>query len=81
MAYGFRIGEIGVPTRYFEEASSVNFRRSVTYGFATLWTLAKFVVHKWGLADVEQFSKRLGDVVSRYHRAELLRSSRNPKES
>ncbi len=53
----------------------------MTYGFATLWTLAKFVVHKWGLADVEQFSKRLGDVVSRYHRAELLRSSRNPKES
>jgi glycosyltransferase involved in cell wall biosynthesis len=37
---GFRIGEIPVPTRYFAEASSVNFRRSVVYGLATLRTLA-----------------------------------------
>jgi hypothetical protein len=37
---GFRIAEIGVPTRYFAEASSVNFRRSVVYGLATLRTLA-----------------------------------------
>jgi glycosyltransferase involved in cell wall biosynthesis len=36
---GFRIGEIPVPTRYFAEASSVNFRRSVVYGLATLRTL------------------------------------------
>jgi hypothetical protein len=75
VACGFRIGEIGVPTRYFEEASSVNFRRSVVYGFATLWTLVKFMVHKWGLVEVKQFSKRLCDVVSRYHQAELLRDA------
>ena len=37
---GFRIGEIAVPTRYFAEASSVNFRRSVVYGLATLRSLA-----------------------------------------
>jgi glycosyltransferase involved in cell wall biosynthesis len=37
---GFRIGEIPVPTRYFAEASSVNFRRSVVYGLATLGSLA-----------------------------------------
>jgi glycosyltransferase involved in cell wall biosynthesis len=36
---GFRIGEIAVPTRYFAEASSVNFRRSVVYGLGTLKTL------------------------------------------
>jgi glycosyltransferase involved in cell wall biosynthesis len=36
---GFRIGEIPVPTRYFAEASSVNFRRSVVYGLGTLRTL------------------------------------------
>jgi glycosyltransferase involved in cell wall biosynthesis len=75
VAFGFRIGEIGVPTRYFEEASSVNFRRSVTYGFATLWTLVKFVVHKWGLAEVPQFSKRLRDVISRYHQTDLFREA------
>jgi glycosyltransferase involved in cell wall biosynthesis len=33
---GFRIGEISCPTRYFPEASSINFRRSVTYGFGVL---------------------------------------------
>jgi glycosyltransferase involved in cell wall biosynthesis len=34
---GFRIGEISCPTRYFPEASSINFRRSVTYGAGVLW--------------------------------------------
>ena len=75
VALGFRIGEIGVPTRYFEEASSVNFRRSVVYGLATLWTLAKFIVHKWGVVEVPQFSKRLRDVISRYHVAGLFREA------
>lgn len=75
VAFGFRIGEIGVPTRYFEEASSVNFRRSVVYGFATLWTLIKFLLHKWGLVRIPQFSKPLREVVSRYHRAELFREA------
>lgn len=34
--YGFRVGEISCPTRYFPEASSINFRRSVTYGLGVL---------------------------------------------
>jgi glycosyltransferase involved in cell wall biosynthesis len=38
---GLRIGEIAVPTRYFTEASSVNFRRSVVYGLSTLRTLRR----------------------------------------
>jgi hypothetical protein len=33
---GFRIGEISVPTKYFPEASSISFRRSVTYGMGVL---------------------------------------------
>ena len=41
---GFRIAEVPVPTRYFAEASSVNFRRSVIYGLSTLRTL---VQHRW----------------------------------
>ncbi len=73
VAFGFRIGEIGVPTRYFEEASSVNFRRSVVYGLATLWTLVKFMAHRTRLATVPQFDKRLRDVVSRYHSPRLFR--------
>ena len=71
-AFGYRIGEIGVPTRYFDEASSVNFQRSVVYGLATLWTLVKFLLNKWGLVRLPQFSKPLRRVVGRYHRAALF---------
>lgn len=49
--FGFRMGEIPVPTRYFPEASSISFRRSVVYGFATLWTLFRYVLHKIGLVS------------------------------
>jgi glycosyltransferase involved in cell wall biosynthesis len=44
--FHFRIGEIPVPTRYFKEASSISFRRSVVYGFGTLWILLRFVLHR-----------------------------------
>ncbi len=47
--FGFRIGEISCPTKYFEEASSINFRRSVTYGLGVLSTTLGFVAHKWGV--------------------------------
>jgi glycosyltransferase involved in cell wall biosynthesis len=40
------IGEIGVPTRYFDEASSVGFQRSVVYGLATLRVVARFLLHR-----------------------------------
>jgi glycosyltransferase involved in cell wall biosynthesis len=43
---GGRIGEIGVPTRYFEEASSVGFRRSVVYGLSTLRVVARYLLHR-----------------------------------
>jgi glycosyltransferase involved in cell wall biosynthesis len=48
--FGFRIGEISCPTRYFEEASSINFRRSVTYGFGVLGTALDLRLKRWGLA-------------------------------
>ena len=43
---GDRIGEIGVPTRYFEEASSVGFKRSVVYGLSTLRVVARYLLHR-----------------------------------
>jgi glycosyltransferase involved in cell wall biosynthesis len=46
--FGFRVGEISCPTRYFPEASSINFRRSVTYGFGVLWTAVRFRLEKMG---------------------------------
>ena len=39
---GFRIGEVSCPTRYFPEGSSINFRRSVTYGLGVLKTAIGF---------------------------------------
>ncbi len=46
-AGGFRIGEIAVPTRYFEEASSVGLRRSIVYGLSTLRVVARYLLHRW----------------------------------
>jgi glycosyltransferase involved in cell wall biosynthesis len=43
---GDRIGEIAVPTRYFEEASSVGFKRSVVYGLSTLRVVARYLLHR-----------------------------------
>jgi glycosyltransferase involved in cell wall biosynthesis len=49
--YKFRIGELSCPTKYFPEASSINFRRSVSYGLGVLATAAQFRLKRWGLAD------------------------------
>jgi len=46
VACGFRIAEISVETRYFAEASSVNFRRSVVYGLSTLRVAARHLLHR-----------------------------------
>lgn len=47
--FGMRIAEIPVSTRYFKEASSVNFKTSLVYGFKTLWVLIRYVLHRLGL--------------------------------
>jgi hypothetical protein len=44
--FGFRIGEISCPTRYFAEASSINFRRSVVYGMGVLGTSFRYRLHR-----------------------------------
>lgn len=44
--FGYRIGEISCPTKYFPEASSINFKRSVKYGFGVLNTAFRTVLHK-----------------------------------
>ena len=54
--FGFRIGELSCPTRYFEDASSVNFRRSVTYGLGVMATTMQFALQKWGIASFRKFS-------------------------
>jgi glycosyltransferase involved in cell wall biosynthesis len=46
---GFEIAEITCPTKYFKEASSINFKRSVKYGFGVLNTSLNHCLHKCGL--------------------------------
>lgn len=53
--FGFRIGEISCPTKYFGEASSLNFLRSVKYGFGVLWTGMQYRLRKMGVARFRIF--------------------------
>ena len=55
--FGFRIGEVSCPTKYFGDASSINFRRSVRYGFGVLATTLQFAAQKIGLLHLPRFSK------------------------
>jgi glycosyltransferase involved in cell wall biosynthesis len=54
--FGFRIGEVSCPTKYFEEASSINFRRSITYGLGVLATTLQFALQRMGIAHFRIFS-------------------------
>jgi glycosyltransferase involved in cell wall biosynthesis len=68
--FGFKLGEVSCPTKYFAEASSINFRRSVKYGFGVLATTMQFALQKWGLGNFKIFSakgRRLGAVEPSYY--------------
>jgi hypothetical protein len=56
--FGFRIGEVSCPTKYFKEASSINFRRSVKYGLGVLATSLQFALQKMGVARFRIFSEK-----------------------
>jgi glycosyltransferase involved in cell wall biosynthesis len=57
-AGGMPIGEIAVPTRYFQEASSVGFRRSVVYGLSTLRVVARYLLHRTRIRPSEKLTTR-----------------------
>ncbi len=54
--FGFRIGEVSCPTKYFAEASSINFRRSVKYGLQVVATTLQFALQRAGLVKLPRFS-------------------------
>ena len=56
IAFGYRLGEVSCPTRYFAEASSINFRRSVVYGLGVLRTSLCYRLWKWGLIHPRIFA-------------------------
>jgi glycosyltransferase involved in cell wall biosynthesis len=80
VAFGFTIAEIGVPTRYFEDASSVDFENSVVYGLSTLAVMVRYLLSKWGVVRFSQFNKTLPEILSRYHLPQILRHP-TPEES
>lgn len=53
---GYEIGEVTCPTKYFEEASSINFSRSVTYGLGVLKTSVMHRLQMWNIAKFKIYS-------------------------
>lgn len=74
VACGFRITEVPVPTRYFPEASSVNFRRSLVYGLSTLNVARKYWLNKMGIRKYPIFRRRLINVLSREYKSRIFGS-------
>jgi hypothetical protein len=62
--HGFTIAEVSCPTKYFAEASSINFRRSVRYGVGCLQTAVKFRLARLGLLQSKLFPRDSSRVVS-----------------
>jgi glycosyltransferase involved in cell wall biosynthesis len=56
--FGFRLGDVPVPVRYFDEASQINFRRSTKYGIQTVKTVAQFWLHRIGLWQCQLFQPK-----------------------
>ena len=56
--FGFSVGEISCPTRYFPEASSINLRRSIHYGLGVLLTIAALRLQRMGLLRLAMFSAK-----------------------
>jgi glycosyltransferase involved in cell wall biosynthesis len=53
--FGYRIGEVSCPTRYFNDASSINFQRSIIYGLGVLKTALQFRLAKLGFCSCTLF--------------------------
>jgi len=64
---GYRIGEISCPTKYFKEASSINFIRSVKYGFGVIRVMLEYRLEKWGIARCRLFSSAGRKLLSNYY--------------
>lgn len=52
---GYEIGELTCPTKYFEEASSINFSRSMKYGLGVLWVSCQYRLRKMGISEFQIF--------------------------
>jgi glycosyltransferase involved in cell wall biosynthesis len=62
VSFGFKIGDIPVPVRYFEEASSINFRRSLIYGQGALSAIFCYFLHKMKLRTDQRFISKVPNI-------------------
>jgi glycosyltransferase involved in cell wall biosynthesis len=70
--FGFRMGELSCPTKYFDDASSINFSRSVTYGFGVLNTAMAFRLKRMGLAKPAFLEDTQNDKLPQHNAASAL---------
>lgn len=75
VAFDFKISEIGVPTRYFKEASSVDFSNSVIYGLGTLRVMLGYLLDRAGARRSPQYRKTLREVASSHYHQTLFKGS------
>lgn len=57
LSFGFRIGEIPIPTRYHEKASSIQILKGIKFILDTFWTILLYRLHKLGLIKSKLFKK------------------------
>jgi hypothetical protein len=66
--FGFRLGELSTPTRYFAEASSINFSRSVSYGLGVVATSLSFRLHRMKIVQSRMFQVQGKKLSSNYYK-------------
>jgi glycosyltransferase involved in cell wall biosynthesis len=72
---GYVTTEVPIPTRYFAEASSVNFKTSAIYGVKTLWVMGQLALQKAGLRRYAWLESRLEDVIGKDVKARIFRKT------
>jgi len=55
LSYGFKIGEIAIPTRYHSKASSIKYLKGIKFVLEGFWTILKFKLNKWGILEDKRF--------------------------
>jgi len=65
--FGYRIGEVSCPTKYFKEASSINFKDSTIYGWGVLKTSMKFRAQRIGFTNCKIFTQKRNAVHQTYY--------------
>jgi len=70
--FGFQIGEISCPTKYFDDASSINFRRSVIYGLGVVRTSIEYRLQKMGLINLAIYTDDKSARLPRLTIAEII---------